>query len=74
MFVYKCAERDDGVEVAPADGTFYIFPSFQKVIERLGWPTTSPSPNCCSTKSAWRWCRARRLVRKVAPEFPSRPA
>lgn len=26
----------DGVECAPADGTFYIFPSFQKVIQRLG--------------------------------------
>ncbi|MDG4559911.1 MAG: pyridoxal phosphate-dependent aminotransferase [Candidatus Competibacter sp.] len=35
-YVYKMLKAMDGVEVAPADGTFYIFPSFQKVIERLG--------------------------------------
>jgi aspartate aminotransferase len=35
-YVYKTLKAMDGVEVAPADGTFYIFPSFQKVIERLG--------------------------------------
>ena len=34
--VYDVLKAMDGVEVAPADGTFYIFPSFQKVIERLG--------------------------------------
>jgi aspartate aminotransferase len=35
-YVYKTLKAMEGVEVAPADGTFYIFPSFQKVIERLG--------------------------------------
>ncbi|MER2526880.1 MAG: pyridoxal phosphate-dependent aminotransferase [Candidatus Competibacter denitrificans] len=35
-FVYGALKAMPGVEVAPADGTFYIFPSFQKVIERLG--------------------------------------
>ncbi|MFZ1492841.1 MAG: aminotransferase class I/II-fold pyridoxal phosphate-dependent enzyme, partial [Candidatus Competibacter denitrificans] len=35
-FVYGALQAMPGVEVAPADGTFYIFPSFQKVIERLG--------------------------------------
>ncbi|MBL8248229.1 MAG: pyridoxal phosphate-dependent aminotransferase, partial [Candidatus Competibacter sp.] len=33
--VYEALKAMDGVEVAPADGTFYIFPNFQKVIERL---------------------------------------
>ncbi|MDG4553187.1 MAG: pyridoxal phosphate-dependent aminotransferase [Candidatus Competibacter sp.] len=35
-YVYKTLKAMEGVEVAPADGTFYIFPSFQTVIERLG--------------------------------------
>lgn len=35
-FVYGALQAMSGVQVAPADGTFYIFPSFQKVIERLG--------------------------------------
>ncbi len=35
-FVYGALQAMPGVQVAPADGTFYIFPSFQKVIERLG--------------------------------------
>lgn len=34
-YVYGALQSMPGVEVAPADGTFYIFPSFQKVIERL---------------------------------------
>ena len=35
---YVCAtlRAMDGVEVVPPDGTFYSFPSFQKVITRLG--------------------------------------
>ena len=35
-YVHNVLKAMDGVDVAPADGTFYIFPSFQKVIERLG--------------------------------------
>jgi len=35
-YVYATLKAMDGVEVAPADGTFYSFPSFQKVIERMG--------------------------------------
>jgi len=35
-YVYQTLKAMDGVEVAPADGTFYIFPSFQRAIERLG--------------------------------------
>ncbi|MBK8182400.1 MAG: pyridoxal phosphate-dependent aminotransferase [Candidatus Competibacteraceae bacterium] len=35
-FVYGALKAMSGVQVAPADGTFYIFPSFQQVIERLG--------------------------------------
>lgn len=35
-FVYGALQAMSGVQVAPADGTFYIFPSFQNVIERLG--------------------------------------
>jgi aspartate aminotransferase len=35
-YVYGALQALPGVEVAPADGTFYIFPSFQNVIERLG--------------------------------------
>jgi aspartate aminotransferase len=35
-YVYATLKAMDGVDVAPADGTFYIFPSFQQVIERLG--------------------------------------
>ena len=35
-YVYRVLQGMNGVNVAPADGTFYIFPSFQKVIERLG--------------------------------------
>ena len=35
-YVYHTLKAMNGVAVAPADGTFYIFPSFQKVIERLG--------------------------------------
>ena len=35
-YVYGALQAMSGVQVAPADGTFYIFPSFQKVIERLG--------------------------------------
>ena len=37
-YVYSILRDMDGVQVAPADGTFYIFPNFQKVIERLGLP------------------------------------
>lgn len=33
-YVYTTLKEIDGVEVIPADGTFYSFPSFQKVIER----------------------------------------
>ncbi|MCV6638015.1 pyridoxal phosphate-dependent aminotransferase [Candidatus Albibeggiatoa sp. nov. NOAA] len=29
----------DGVECTPSDGTFYIFPSFQKVMDRMGIET-----------------------------------
>ena len=36
--LYAALKAMDGVEVAPADGTFYSFPSFQKVIERMGLP------------------------------------
>ena len=35
-YVHDALKAMSGVKVAPADGTFYIFPSFQKVIERLG--------------------------------------
>jgi len=35
-YVYDVLKAMEGVKVAPADGTFYIFPSFQKVIERMG--------------------------------------
>ena len=35
-YVYATLKAMDGVEVAPADGTFYSFPSFQKVIQRMG--------------------------------------
>jgi len=34
-YVLEALKAMPGVKVAPADGTFYIFPSFQKVIERL---------------------------------------
>jgi aspartate aminotransferase len=37
-YLYAALKAMDGVEVAPADGTFYCFPSFQKVIERMGLP------------------------------------
>ena len=32
-FVVKSLNEIDGVECIPADGTFYAFPSFQKVID-----------------------------------------
>ncbi|MCP5195318.1 MAG: pyridoxal phosphate-dependent aminotransferase [Gammaproteobacteria bacterium] len=35
-YVYTTLKAMNEVEVAPADGTFYSFPSFQKVIERMG--------------------------------------
>ena len=35
-FVYGALQALPGVQVMPADGTFYSFPSFQKVIKRLG--------------------------------------
>lgn len=35
-YVYNALCSMDGVQVTAADGTFYSFPSFQKVIERLG--------------------------------------
>ncbi|HRC73557.1 MAG TPA: pyridoxal phosphate-dependent aminotransferase [Candidatus Competibacter sp.] len=35
-YVHDALKAMSGVKVAPADGTFYIFPSFQQVIERLG--------------------------------------
>ncbi|MGB2681867.1 MAG: pyridoxal phosphate-dependent aminotransferase [Candidatus Competibacter sp.] len=34
-YVLEALKAMPGVKVAPADGTFYIFPSFQQVIERL---------------------------------------
>ncbi len=34
-FVYDAFKSIDGVDVVPADGTFYSFPSFQKVIDRM---------------------------------------
>lgn len=35
-FLYDALKDISGVAVTPAHGTFYIFPNFQKVIERLG--------------------------------------
>ncbi|MGB5276390.1 MAG: pyridoxal phosphate-dependent aminotransferase [Gammaproteobacteria bacterium] len=34
-FVYNALNAIDGVECLPSDGTFYSFPSFQTVIERM---------------------------------------
>jgi len=34
-YVYKTLSAMNGVEVLPSDGTFYSFPSFQAVIDRL---------------------------------------
>jgi aspartate aminotransferase len=34
-FVYNALNAIDGVECLPSDGTFYSFPSFQSVIERM---------------------------------------
>ena len=34
-FVHSTLNSMDGVECLPSDGTFYAFPSFQKVIERM---------------------------------------
>ncbi|HEB82054.1 MAG TPA: pyridoxal phosphate-dependent aminotransferase [Gammaproteobacteria bacterium] len=34
-YVYKTLSEMDGVEVLPSDGTFYSFPSFQAVIDRM---------------------------------------
>ena len=34
-FVYKALNAMDGVECPPSDGTFYSFPSFHAVIERM---------------------------------------
>jgi aspartate aminotransferase len=34
--VYKTLKAMPGVEVAPADGAFYIFPNFQQAMNRLG--------------------------------------
>ena len=34
-FVYQSLKAMAGVEVLPSDGTFYSFPSFHKVIERM---------------------------------------
>lgn len=36
-YVVKRLEAMNGVEVIPADGTFYIFPSVQKIIEKKGY-------------------------------------
>lgn len=36
QFVYDSLRNWPGVEVLPADGTFYSFPDFSQVIERLG--------------------------------------
>lgn len=35
-FVYQALEAINGVECLPSQGTFYIFPNFQSVIQRLG--------------------------------------
>jgi aspartate aminotransferase len=34
-YVYQSLKAMEGVEVLPSDGTFYSFPSFHKVIERM---------------------------------------
>ena len=34
-YVHKTLKAIDGVECLPSDGTFYIFPSFQRIIDRL---------------------------------------
>ncbi len=34
-YVYETLKAMDGVDVLPSDGTFYSFPSFQAVIERM---------------------------------------
>jgi aspartate aminotransferase len=34
-FVYESLQALDGVSVVPGDGTFYTFPNFQQVIDRL---------------------------------------
>ncbi len=35
-YVYNALNAMNGVDIVPADGTFYSFPNFQKVITRLG--------------------------------------
>lgn len=35
-YVYQMLQEINDIEVIPADGTFYIFPSVQKIIERKG--------------------------------------
>jgi aspartate aminotransferase len=35
-FVYESLQSLDGVSVVPGDGTFYTFPNFQQIIDRLG--------------------------------------
>ena len=36
-YVVKRLQAIDGIDVIPADGTFYIFPCVQKIIERRGF-------------------------------------
>lgn len=36
-YMVDCLEKMPGVEVIPADGTFYIFPCVQEAIKRLGY-------------------------------------
>jgi len=45
-YLYAALKAMDGVEVAPADGTFYSFPSFQKVIKRMGLPNDIAFAEC----------------------------
>ena len=36
QYVYQRLQRMDGITVVPADGTFYLFPSVQTIIDRKG--------------------------------------
>ena len=36
-YLVECLQAIPGIEVVPADGTFYLFPSVQAIIEKRGF-------------------------------------
>lgn len=63
----------DGIEVIPADGTFYIFPSVQAIIEKRGYANDIEFSEKLLNEVGVALVQAPLSAQKAASEYPSPP-